>query len=777
MRNLFLIVASARTTRLLTLATLAACAGLLATPRTAHSQSNKGIVVVHVTADSLPVAGATIAAAGATNNATNRFGFATFSLPTGRRSIRVTSNGFSPESLSVNVGAGTTKISVALRHPVALPVRVTAAAIRPESLPVKTVADSKKASVASPARVTLPEGLVATRRDIRKGADEATGVESTDRGDLQLQMDRSPGNIAELPTQIDGVRLQQLSAGSAGSQLRIRGMPGRYTKILIDGLPLLGATPEGQDLLQIPVMDVQRVEVVKGVSSALYGPTAFGGVVNIVSAAPTSPSEIVVNGSTHEASDVTVWQTHTFSPKWSASLVAGRHYQNPSDADNDGWDDVNGYKRIVVRPRLYWSRDERSTWYFTGGWTSENRRSGTFENSRLPDFHVYSDDNDTRRADAGTVGRISLDSNMYLTVRASMTREWRARWYGDNRERDRRNMIFSDISVTRTLGEHTLVGGVAIERDQYNALDERDQSYRFTTPALYAEHAWTPQPWISVASNLRLDLQSEYGDFLSPRISVVTRPSDKSTVRLSAASGAYAPTPLTDETEALGLSHVRRTTREAEHAIGWSLDLDHLDGEVEWRASAYRTVVNHPLILRTAPYSQEELMLVNSDEPSRTQGADVSVRYRTNPLRFTAAYSYIDATRPEIGQLFGEDFEVDTVMRRVTPLIPRHSARFEIANESQNNHLVGLEVKFVGTQTLSDTLYSSSKPYVTLNARLEKHIRSAVLFIHGQNLTGVHQSQFFPVLLSASGAAGQWTREVWAPLDRANLNAGLQFRY
>src|SRR4029079_1050714 len=93
MRNLFLIVASARTTRLLTLATLAACAGLLATPRTAHSQSNKGIVVVHVPADSLPVAGATIAAAGATNNATNRFGFATFSLPTGRRSIRVTSNG------------------------------------------------------------------------------------------------------------------------------------------------------------------------------------------------------------------------------------------------------------------------------------------------------------------------------------------------------------------------------------------------------------------------------------------------------------------------------------------------------------------------------------------------------------------------------------------------------------------------------------------------------------------------------------------------------------
>jgi hypothetical protein len=484
-----------------------------------------------------------------------------------------------------------------------------------------------------------------------------------------------------------------------------------------------------------------------------------------------------VNGSTHEASDVAIWQTHTFNPEWSASLLAGRHYQNPSDADGDGWDDVNGYKRIVVRPRVYWSRSDRSTWYMTGGWTSENRRSGTFEGARLPDYHFYSDDNDTRRADAGTVGRILLDTNTYLTVRASMTREWRARWFGDDRERDRRNMIFSDIAVTRSLGEHTLVGGVALERDQYSALDEREQTYRFTTPALYGEHSWSPEPWLSIASNLRLDLQSEYGDFLSPRISVVARPSDKSTVRLSAASGAYAPTPLTEDTEGFGLSHIRPTAREAEHATGWSLDLDHLDGEVEWRGSVYRAVINHPLILRTAPNSQEELQLVNSDEPSRTQGADVSVRYRTAPLRFTAAYSYIDATRPEIGQLFGEDFEVDTVMRRTTPLNPHHSARFEVANERPNSRLIGVEVKFIGVQTLSDTLYSASKVYITVDARLEKHVRQAVLFIHGGNLTGVRQSQFFPVLLSASGPAGQWTRDVWAPLDGPYLNAGLQFRY
>ncbi len=80
------------------------------------------------------------------------------------------------------------------------------------------------------------------------------------------------------------MRVQPLSAGSGGVGIRIRGMPGQYAKILTDGLPLLGATPEGQDPLQMPVLGVDRVEVIPGVTSALYGPTALSGSVNVVSA-------------------------------------------------------------------------------------------------------------------------------------------------------------------------------------------------------------------------------------------------------------------------------------------------------------------------------------------------------------------------------------------------------------------------------------------------------------------------------------------------------------
>ena len=723
-------------------APLVVCAMLAAQP--AHAQTRTGTIILRVTADSAPIPGAPIATATA-SAVTDQLGLARFTLATGRHTFRVSPAGYGPESLAVFVGVGTTKVTV--------PVRRT---------PVPSAAPSPTAN-----------------RDEHRASAAATFIESSDRAMLDEQLDRAPGTITDVLAHLSGVRVQPLSAGSGGAGIRIRGMPGRYTKILMDGLPLYGATPEGQDPLQVSALGVQRIEVVPGVTSALYGPTALSGGVNVISAPPTSPSEAVVNGTTRAASDVAIFQTRTFSPQWGATLLAGRHYQSPGDPDGDGWAEVPGYKRIVARPRVYWSRSPETSWFFTGGWTAENRRSGTYRDARLPDFNRYSDDADVRRGDAGTIGQFRLDTNTLVTVRASLTREWRTRWFGDNQERDRRNEVFGDVAMTKTLGENVLVGGVAIDRDQYAALDVREQDYRFTTPALYAEHTWTPDPRFAVTSNARLDLQSEYGDFVSPRVSVVVRPSEAWLVRLSTANGVYAPTPLTDETEAFGLTHIERTAREAEHAQGWSLDVDRTSGggALELGGSAYRTIVKHPLIVRIPPGSAIGFQLVNGDEPTRTQGIDLSARYRVQPFRFTVRYSYLDATRPEIAGLFGQDFEVDTTLRRTVPFNPRHAGDLEWAYERANDKLVGLEAHFVGRQVLADSSFGVGQAYVTLDARIEKHVRRAIVFATATDLTGVHQLQFGPVLRTSSGAAGQWADNVWAPLDGRVINLGVRVAY
>jgi len=172
-----------------------------------------------------------------------------------------------------------------------------------------------------------------------------------------------------------------------------------------------------------------------------------------------------------------------------------------------------------------------------------------------------------------------------------------------------------------------------------------------------------------------------------------------------------------------------------------------------------------------------ELELVNAEEASRTQGIDLSVRYRMRPLRLTASYSYIDAMRPEIGEIVGEDFQFDTLMHRPMPLNPRHAVALDAAYERTSSEILGIAAHFTGRQAVTDTVVTMTQSYVTVDARFEKHVGRSIIFVRAKNLTDVRQSRFAPVLRASSGSAGQWTKDVWAPLDGRVLNAGVRVTY
>src|SRR3569833_289453 len=210
----------------------------------------------------------------------------------------------------------------------------------------------------------------------------------------------------------------------------------------------------------------------------------MGGMVNVVSATPSSPSHVVVNGTTRGATDIAAFQTHTFSPAWAGTMLIGRHERAPSDPDDDGWAEVGGYRRLVAQPSAWWRKSARSSWFMTGGWMSDDRHSGTFEDRTLSTGITFLDNAKTTRANAGTVGRIQVDSSTVLTVRGSFMREWRERWFRDERESDRRVGIFGDASLARTLSHDQVIsGGVALDRYQYTTLDTPND-YRYTTPAV-----------------------------------------------------------------------------------------------------------------------------------------------------------------------------------------------------------------------------------------------------------------------------------------------------
>ena len=150
-----------------------------------------------------------------------------------------------------------------------------------------------------------------------------------------------PGNISMLVAETGGVRVQTTSPALGSANIRLQGLYGRYTQLLADGLPLYGNQASSIGLLQIPPTDLGRVEIIKGSASSLYGGSALGGVINLVSRTPgdTLNGEALVNVTTRNGQDLTSYIESPLTDDLKGSLTVGAHHQDTQDVDDDGWID------------------------------------------------------------------------------------------------------------------------------------------------------------------------------------------------------------------------------------------------------------------------------------------------------------------------------------------------------------------------------------------------------------------------------------------------------
>ena len=162
--------------------------------------------------------------------------------------------------------------------------------------------------------------------------------------------------------------------------MRIRGLRGQYTRLLSDGVPLYFDLPGGLAPVQIPPMDLDRVEVIKGGASALFGANALAGVVNLLSRRPgKEPNrEFLVSQSTRERDGCRAVDRHPpQTGSWSSTFLVSAHRQDESDVNDDGWSDLPEYQRGVVRQRVFWDNGRGRSASGTAGVTFEKREGGS----------------------------------------------------------------------------------------------------------------------------------------------------------------------------------------------------------------------------------------------------------------------------------------------------------------------------------------------------------------------------------------------------------------
>ena len=129
----------------------------------------------------------------------------------------------------------------------------------------------------------LDEVVIQSSRSTRTVKKIPTRIEYIGAEELGEKAIMNPTNISMVLRESTGIQMQQTSLSSGNTNIRIQGLDGRYTQLLRDGFPLYGGFSSGLSILQIPPLDLQQFEIIKGSSSTLYGGGAIAGLINMVS--------------------------------------------------------------------------------------------------------------------------------------------------------------------------------------------------------------------------------------------------------------------------------------------------------------------------------------------------------------------------------------------------------------------------------------------------------------------------------------------------------------
>jgi iron complex outermembrane receptor protein len=614
--------------------------------------------------------------------------------------------------------------------------------------------------------------VTATRGNTRI-QDEPLRIEVIDQEEIEEKALMTPGSVAMLLGETTGLRVQTVAPSLGAANVRIQGLRGRYAQLLADGLPLYGAGGDSLSLLQVPPLDLGQVEVIKGAASALYGSAALGGVINLVSKRPReAATEALLNGTSQAGLDTTIFAASAPADGRSWTLLGGFHGHRRQDLDDDGWSDLPAFARGVVRPRLRFDGEGGRSLFVTGGLIVETREGGTERGAVAPDGRPFVQRLETTRGDVGAVGRW-LAGQTVVAVRGSYARNGQTHGFGEVDEQGARHTAFGEATATFAIGRHTIVAGAALQQDRFSPRGDLDRfAYRFTVPAIFAQDQITIGPRVAVSASARLDQHSEYGTLVSPRVSLLLKPTAEWTTRISIGGGSFAPTPFTEETDDSGLSRLAPLAGlDAERARTASADVTWQRGPFEITATVFGSVVDdavqlatlvHPAVIGGPP--QYPVGLVNAPEATRTAGTELLARYRRGPLVVMATHAFTDATEGDL----------DTGRRRDVPLTPRHAASFNIGWEARRGR-AGFEAYYTGRQALEDDPYAETgRGYLLFGGLVERRVGRLRLFLNVENLADVRQTKDAPLVLPVRRADGRWTVDAWAPLDGRTWNGGVR---
>lgn len=428
-------------------------------------------------------------------------------------------------------------------------VTIVAPGFGPAELTIAVPMDRRHDVVLLPAAVVEEVRVVSASRQEELRQSLNTRVDVIPRSRIETT---GAQTVAEVLRELPGVvtRRGSETAGAAGQQ--IQGLDSRQVLVLIDGQPLAGARGIKRGVVNLDrqsVARLERVEVVKGASSALYGSDAIGGVINLITREATAPLELAGALSGGSFGDLNArGEIGTRQGGWSALLTAERHQHDgfdltPATPDTTGAPfrradvlaKVTGpLSRTATVSALVTGYDNRTTGSSTGelGPQHDDITDSALNTGLTVDWAPRPQTAFQARA---YFARFDEDSTATLAVPAATPLE-----PGSLDERIGK----LDASVTQFFGaRQQLQAGVEWRTNEYAGVNRIafDEGVEATTTVGWAQHRLSLADAVTTTVGLRVDHHSTFGTAVSPKVAANARVADGVNVRASWGRGFRAP--------------------------------------------------------------------------------------------------------------------------------------------------------------------------------------------------------------------------------------------
>ena len=468
---------------------------------------------------------------------------------------------------------------------------------------------------------------------------------------------------------INGVRPQLNCNVCNTGDIHINGLEGPYTMVLIDGMPIVSSLATVYGLSGIPNSIVERIEIVKGPASSLYGSEAVGGLINIITKKPSSAPTLAVDFMATSWKEFNTDLGFKFNIGKSTSVLSGINYfkfGNRVDNNNDNFTDVTLQDRFSLFQKWNFQRKSNKLFSIAARYFNEERWGGDVRWTKQfrGGDSIYGESIYTKRWEF--LGNYQLPTKEKLLLSFSYNNHNQDSRYGTTIYNAKQRIAFSQLTWDKTIKRHDFLVGTALRYTFYDdntpatatpdTIFQKNKADKILLPGIFVQDEIKLNKNHKILVGFRYDYNSRHGNIYTPRIAYKWSINDKNILRLNAGTGFRVVNLYTEDHAALTGARTVEVKNELKPEKSYNVNLNYIkkifannNTFIGLEFTSWYTYFNNRII---ADYDKDPNKIIydnlNGFAESKGLSTNIDVTFSSG-LKILAGATYMDVTTTDNG--------------------------------------------------------------------------------------------------------------------------------